>query len=113
MSSRTCRGDRVIFGSFIALAPRNGMKKGAADMAAPVAGGAERIALAIGEIGQRLVIAGGRHLRIVEFVTSDQRALRTQRTVGAQPCLAVAKVHLAPGEAGGMAEQAEHGMRFA
>ena len=27
-------------------------------MAAPAAGGAERIALAVGEVGQRLVVAG-------------------------------------------------------
>ena len=54
-------------------------------MAAPVAGRAERIALAVGEVGQRLVTAWRSHLRVVELMAADQRALRSQRAVGAQP----------------------------
>src|SRR5882757_1548584 len=84
------------------------MEEGAADMAAPIARGAERIALAIGKVGQWPVIASGSHLRVVEFMASNERAFRSQGAVGAKARLAIAEIHLAFGEAGRMSKQAEH-----
>ena len=58
---------------------------------------------------KRRVGAGVGHLRIVEFVAAHRRCRpRPSGPVGAQRACAVAEVHLALGEAGRMAEQAEH-----
>ena len=40
------------------LSPRDGVEERAADMAAPAAGGSERVALSVGDVGERLVGAG-------------------------------------------------------
>ena len=68
-------------------------------MAAPPAGRAKRIALAVGDLGQRLVRARLDHLRVVELVAAHRRARRPERRACHQPRLPVAEVHLALGEA--------------
>ena len=64
--------------SAILLSPRDGVEEGAGDVAAPAAERAERLALAVGDLGQRLVVAGLDHLRVVEFVAADRRAGRAR-----------------------------------
>ena len=56
-------------------------------MAAPAADRAERLALAVGEIGERLVVAGLDQLRVVELVAADRLAGRAERAVGLEPRL--------------------------
>src|SRR5690606_29604949 len=99
------RAGRAFFSSF---RPRDGMEEGAADMAAPPAGGPKRIALTIGEFGKRVVTARSDDPRIVEFMAANGVAGASERAIRQKTRLPVAEVHLAFCEAGGMAEQAEH-----
>ena len=87
------------------------MKERAGDMAAPSARCPERTSLAVGEIGQRLVVAGRDQRRVVEFVAAHRSC--PPRPIGlseTQPRLAIAEVQLALREAGRMAEQPGHGV---
>ena len=77
-------------------------------MATPAAEAAQRLALAIGELGKFFVRAGVGEAGIVEFVAADFGSCPPQRAIRKQAGAAVAEVHLARRETGGMAEQAEH-----
>ena len=48
------------------------MKERAGDVAAAAAGGSERTSLAVGEIGQRLVVSAADERRVVEFVAAHE-----------------------------------------
>src|SRR6185436_15500455 len=69
-----------------------------------------RLALSIKDFGKRRVVAGRGLLRVMELVTPHRVSRLPQWTIGHQPRLPVAEVHLAPGEAGGVSEQAKHTM---
>ena len=79
MSSAIRRGSHRV-------SPRDRMEERAGDIAAPPAGQPERIALAVGELGQRLVRARLDHLRVVEFMAAHHRARRPER----RPAVSVA-----------------------
>src|SRR5262249_13861351 len=86
------------------------MEEGAADIAAPPTGGAERVALPIGEFGKRLAVSRCGQSRIVKLVSAHAGPPRSQRPVAKHPCLAIAEVELARGKTCRMAEQSGHGM---
>jgi len=86
------------------------VEEGAGDEAAPPACRPQRLALAVGQPDQRHIVADGGQRRIVEFMPAQARPRFSQRSVGEQPRLAIAEMQLAPGKAGGMAEQPRHAM---
>src|SRR5262249_36644871 len=77
---------------------------------APPSRRAKPLALTIGKLDQRLVIAGHDQRRVVELVSAQSRASSSDWAVGEKRRLAVAEMRLVLGEARGMAKEAGHGM---
>lgn len=80
------------------------MKECAGDIAASRACLAERTTLTIDKIDEPFVVSSSRQRGVMELVTAQDRARRTNRTVAEKARLAVAQVQLASGKARCMPE---------
>src|SRR5262245_23423536 len=81
-----------------------------ADVSAPSARRPECAPLCVEQIEECLVAALVEHDRIAEFMAADRAARGADRTGGSQNSAAVAERQPAPGEAGRMTEQSDHGV---
>src|SRR4029078_12617118 len=81
-------------------------------IAASCAAVADRPAGRIGDLGERSIVTGAKHLRVVEFVAADARAGFSERAVGSEHRLAVPQVQSALVEGCREAKQVRHRMAF-